>query len=110
MGIPSGGSVDKAHYVAADTFGDTGEGAWLEAVSGRLVNISLWGTFSATVTLERSFDGGTTAVPVSSDTIGTASSYTAPASIQIRDDEPGVVYRLNCTAYVSGTVSWRISQ
>lgn len=72
-------------------------------------NISLSGTFSATVQLERSFDGGTTWLPVTYID-GTAISWTAPISTSFSEPELGVQYRFNCTAYTSGTVSWRISQ
>jgi hypothetical protein len=73
-------------------------------------NVSLWGTFAATVQVERSFDGGTTFVPVSKDASGTTAAFTAPCSIICDEPELGVLYRLNCTAYTSGTVNFRLSR
>jgi hypothetical protein len=73
-------------------------------------NISLFGTFVATVKLQRSFDGGTTWIDVSRDTSGSLASYTAPISFVAEEPEDGVQYRLNCTAFTSGTVSYRLSQ
>lgn len=76
---------------------------------GAAFNISLWGTFVATVTVERSFDKGTTWLPL---TVGGSSSlytYTAPVSETLEEIEADVVYRLNCTAFTSGTVNYRIS-
>lgn len=72
-------------------------------------NIALWGTFSATIRLERSFDGGTTYNPISEDNQGTAASYTAPVNITAYENEPGVLYRWDCTGFTSGTVNYRIS-
>lgn len=72
-------------------------------------NVSLWGTFVGTVQLERSFDQGTTWLPI---TAGGTQIYvwTAPASETFEEPEGGVYYRLNCTAYTSGTINYRISQ
>lgn len=91
------------------TFVATGQSATFIPIAGRAFNISLWGTFVATVQLERSFDGGTTWLPLTA--AGTQLYvWTAPASELAQDDEYGVRYRLNCTAYTSGTVNYRISQ
>jgi hypothetical protein len=72
-------------------------------------NITLYGTFAASVALEKTFDGGTTWVQAAfSD--GTVVQFTAPTSGAWSETEPGVAYRLRCTSYTSGTVAWRISQ
>jgi len=77
--------------------------------AGRGLNPSLWGTFVGTVRLERSFDGGTTWLPLTAN--GNAMvTLTAPCSEQWQEDETGVLYRWNCTAYTSGTIYYRISQ
>lgn len=94
----------------AATFGATGQSASFRPAAGRPFNVSIWGTFVATVQLERSFDDGSTWVVCSRDSAGTNASYTAPASLLIEEPEAGVLYRLNCAAYTSGTVSYRISQ
>ncbi|WP_454760575.1 hypothetical protein [Caulobacter segnis] len=73
-------------------------------------NISASGTFVATVQLERSFDNGDNWFVCSSDASGTTASWTAPFSVVGEEPTPGVVYRLNCTAFTSGTVTYRISQ
>ena len=71
-------------------------------------NISVWGTFSATIVVNRSFDGGTTWIPVSYPLIATAVSLTAPASITLFEVEKAVLYQLACT-YTSGTANYRMS-
>lgn len=72
-------------------------------------NVSLWGTFVGSVQLERSFDNGTTWLPLTA--AGTPLYvWTAPASEVCEEPEAGVLYRLNCTAYTSGTVNYRLSQ
>ena len=72
-------------------------------------NLTISGTFVATVRLERSFDGGSTWHPCTRSD-GGARQWTAPISIVVREPEDGVEYRLNCTAFTSGTVDYRLSQ
>lgn len=92
---------------ASGTFAGTGAGASL-AVLTKTFNVTLSGTFVATVRLERSFDGSTWFPATFAD--GTAMSWLAPASTGWSEAEPGVRYRLNCTGYTSGSVVWRLSQ
>lgn len=108
MGKRSSNANDEAVEVLSGSFSAIGISAG-KALWGDF-NIVLWGTFVGTVTVERSFDGGTTFVPVARDTSGTAASFTAPTSLSISEPEKGVLYRLNCTAYTSGTASYRLSQ
>ncbi len=56
----------------------------------------------------RSFDGGTTLLPLTANGIPLY-SWTSPASESFEDDEVGVQYFLVCTDYVSGTINYRIS-
>lgn len=71
---------------------------------------SIWGTFSGTVVLERSRDGGATWNAVSKDTSGTPASYTAEADINISDGVVGDLYRWHCTTFTSGTINWDMAQ
>ena len=91
-------------------------GAFASATAGTAVrfeksfNLSIWGTFVGTIALQRSFDQGTTWNTVAADAYGTAASWTAPVDLIIdTQGEQGVLYRLNCTAYTSGTANWRLS-
>lgn len=96
------------------TFGATGQsGPFAPSLRGRdsaQFNVSVSGTFVATIVIERSFDNGTTWFVCSSDGAGTAASYTAPFSVVVEENEQKTLYRLNCTAYTSGTGTYRISQ
>lgn len=65
-------------------------------------NLSLSGFGSATVDVERSFDSGSTWV--------TVESFTADAERIGKEPENRVMYRLNCSAYTSGTITYRISR
>lgn len=88
------------------TFAATGQSASF-APLGRDFNVSLWGTFVGSVQLERTFDNGANWLPITAD--GTQLYvWTAPASESASDPEQQPVYRLNCTAYTSGTVNYRI--
>jgi hypothetical protein len=72
-------------------------------------NVSVFGTFVGTVVLERSFDQGTNWIPVLRYCTGTAVSYTAPSSETLPEPEGGVQHRLRCSAFTSGTISYRLS-
>lgn len=110
-GTHTGGAagLDAAPAIVQGSFVATGQSLALPA-SGPF-NLSLWGTFVATVQLQRSFDGGLTWQQVQSDSVGaTAVSFTAVASVKLDlGNEGGVLYRLNCSAYTSGTVNYRLS-
>ena len=69
-------------------------------------------TWSGTVQLERSFDGGRTWLIASISNGGTLAQYATgtPVSIAFGEPERNVNYRLNCTAWVSGTINYRVSQ
>ena len=66
--------------------------------------------FVATVTLDRSFDNGVTWIVCSSDGAGSAASFTAPISVVAEEPEAGVIYSFNCSAFTSGTATYRMSQ
>ena len=90
------------------TFGATGQSDPVELIGP--FNITLSGTFAATVKLERSFDAGVSWQVVSKNSNGDEAAYSAPIGIKLEEWERGVKYRLNCTAYTSGTVNYRLSQ
>jgi hypothetical protein len=99
--------------VLTGTFGGTGTSLAVGAffpLAGRAFNISMWGTFSATVQLERCLDG-TNWIPVTSNGTQTEKfTGTTPIAESWTDYEVGAQYRLNCTAYTSGIVNYRLSQ
>lgn len=106
----SASTPDRAKGKLTGTFGATGQSGSI-ALRGPF-NLNLWGTYVATISLERSFDGGTTWLNVSLNN-GQNNAWTAPISLACPGDdslEGDVLYRLNCTAYTSGTVNYRVSQ
>lgn len=74
-------------------------------------NVSCYGTFTtATLVLERSFDGGTTWLQAY-DEAGNAITFTAAGAKKVRELEAGVYYRLRCSVYTTVTSLYgRISQ
>lgn len=68
----------------------------------RKFNVSLSGTFSASLDLQRSFDGGVTWLSVA--------RFTQPMEGMGEEAETYVFYRLSCTDHASGVVSYRLSQ
>jgi hypothetical protein len=70
--------------------------------AGEKMIVSLSGTWTGTVTLERSFDAGATWLAYI--------AYTANATAEIANLEDGVRYRLNATAWTSGACTGRLAQ
>lgn len=122
MGIPANGASgtppahDQANFVLAGTFTATGQSqaALLYGAFNMLIYAgggpnAAW---TASIQLERSFDGGTTWV-VCADPMGTTNqavyANAKDVSRQFAECERGVMYRLDCTAYTSGTINYRLS-
>ncbi len=83
----------------------TAENTFCDAVPlGAGFNASISGTFVATVTLQRSFDDGTTWVDVK--------SYTGPAEEVGNEPEASVLYRVGVKTgdFTSGTALVRLSR
>ena len=68
-------------------------------------------TFTATMQIERSFDGGSTWLPCNIGGGGSLADYSAgtPVSLTFGEPERGMLYRVNCLAYTSGTINYRLS-
>lgn len=76
---------------------------------------------AATINLEKSYDGGNTwllqSLTLASPAVGAswvmasqgAGPPNVPVVLQFGEVEQGMLYRLNCVAYTSGTIQWRIS-
>ena len=109
VGLDGSGFLPSGVTPVTGSFTAVGQSETLAPHAGRGFNVSLWGAFAGAVRLERSFDAGTTWLPISA--AGTPLyTWTAPASESAQEDEAGVLYRLNCTAYTSGTITYRLSQ
>lgn len=89
-------STTKA-ITAANTYSD----ALDVGPFGPYFNVSVWGTFSATATLQRSFDNGTTWLDVA--------SYNVPVE-DFGIEPEGAIYRIGVKTggYTSGTINVRI--
>jgi hypothetical protein len=68
--------------------------------------------WNATIQLERSFDGGLTYIACNLGSAGAIAQWVniGPVSFTFGEPEKQTLYRLNCLAYVSGTINYRISQ
>lgn len=89
--------------------------AAITASSGADANATFTGnavTWTGTVQLERSFDGGSTFI-VCNGSVGayfTPAQWTSgPVSVAFGEPEKHMLYRLNCLAYSSGPINWRAS-
>ncbi len=99
----TGNSGPSGLVPVTGSFTATGQSASFAPIAGRGFNVSLWGTFTASVQLERSFDAGTTWLQA-------ATARTAPDSFVCVEPEAGVQYRLDCTSFTSGAINYRVSQ
>lgn len=110
--VSSGGSLPPSGVTpVTGTFSGTGSSANFTPVysASRYINLTISGTFVATMQFKRSFDNGVTWFPLTAD--GTLiSQFTSPVSEQFSETESGVLYKLECTAYTSGSPVYRISQ
>lgn len=103
--------TDRDVYVAmrAGTLAGVGVGEWVTMPGGRAVNVWISGLFDALWQLQVSYDGGATVLPAA--VVGQA--YEGPYSQALKgwtfEQEANVLYRVACTSYASGTITWRIS-
>lgn len=79
----------------------TGTGASEEVDIQGTFNVSLSGFGTATVAIERSFDGSTWR---------SIESFSSNAERRGFETESGIKYRGNCTSYTSGSIQLRVSQ
>lgn len=94
--------------VTASLTSATSSGAFTP-FAGRPFNVSLSGTFVATCGLQKSFNAGSTWLDVTY-VDGSALTWSAPVLTDFTEGEASVQWRVNCSAYTSGTVVVRISQ
>ncbi len=68
--------------------------------------------FVGTVQLEKSYDGGNTWLVAGVGGGGQQAVYTAGTAVGfvVSEPETDVLYRVNCPAYTSGVINYRLSQ
>lgn len=110
------GAGDQANAVVAGRFTATGQSA--SFLCWGPFNLFIYGSsgpngsMTASVRLERSFDGGTTWVVCGIGGSGQQAVWNTPdsdVSLVVGEPERGMIYRLNCTSYTSGNVNYRLS-
>lgn len=69
-------------------------------------------SYTGTINIERSFDGGATWLLCNIGGAGQVAQYAAgtPVTLTFGEPEKQVLYRLNCIAFTTGPISYRISQ
>jgi len=83
------------------SFTGTGSSQTLPGNSEGSAGLTLSGFGVGTVNLQWSFDGGTTWT--------TLAAYTADADKVVRMPSDNILYRLNCSAYTSGTIVYGLA-
>ncbi len=100
---PSGTSPVTGSFTA------TGTSALFTSIPGHAVWVKLSGTFTASVQVERCSTG----LAASAQKLTVAGADWAVFTVPVQEavsseDDGGVAYRLNCTAYTSGTIAYQI--
>jgi hypothetical protein len=126
MGTPEGGTRDFATAVAAGAISaaalvsqgpaaSTGSSEATAFLGG--FNAALSATaFDGTVVFEKTYDGGQTWITISQDAAGTPASYAlnwaspTTTSLAMAEVEPSVYWRIRCSVYNSGGLTYRLSQ
>ena len=115
MGLNAAGGMELATDVLTGTLtsaGGTASNVSMKLMYG-LFNAALGGTWSGTMQLQKSFDGGATFIPAQKDLSGTSGTYTGNVVSVLNEPEPGVYYRWQCTVTLTTTganvCSWRLS-
>lgn len=106
--MPVLGGPAFGYSVATGQFTSAQAGDFSESIKGSNLNLSIWGTFVATVILERSYDK-TLWLPMTYID-GSPISWSTPISTEYPANDYNAFYRFRCTSYTSGTINWRISQ
>lgn len=109
MGLFAPGAAEQAQTVVTGTLAVLNAASAGNPFLGNF-NVAVWGTFVGTVSVEQSFDGGVTWIPTVNKRTGQLITFTVPSTMQEDEVEPGVLYRVQMTAYTSGTASYRISE
>lgn len=103
--IPAG---DQANFVASGSIATATESGIFNIYGA--FNYTLTGTWAGSVSLERSFDGGSTWSVANIGMTATLATLTANASLTMAEVERGVMYRVNVTALsANGPIGWRVS-
>ena len=114
MGIPQTGERDLAIGVVAHSFTATGSTPQrLVSPGAGAINVTIGNTGAAwtgTVRLRRSFDGGVTWHVVFTPDGLIERVHTAPVSYWHWEQETGVLYELECTAFTAGPIPVRLSR
>lgn len=109
MGLFAPGQPDQAQTVSTGTLAVLNAASTATPFLGNF-NVAVWGVFVGTLAVQCSFDGGTTWIPVINKRTGLNITFTAPGALQEDEVEPGVLYRVQMTAFTSGVASYRLSE
>ena len=107
MGKASPLAEDRASVVVTGAFTAVGVSESFQARGAGGFNYAQWGTASAKLVMERSFDGGDKWFPVTS--LYRDDGVLIEFSEVVSEPESGVLYRVNCLSYTSGTANYRMS-
>jgi hypothetical protein len=99
----------KAGELVEGVLTGDGRSTSFQPIPGKDFNIYLYGTFTATATLQRSFDGGTTWLSAAKPDL-TAAAFTAPVNFSANEPRASTIYSWLISGFGSGSISYRFEQ
>lgn len=97
-----------AGALVTGAFTGTATGTPYQPIANKPFNVFLTGTFAGTFSLARSYDGGVTYATVPLPDITDAATFTTPVNFVVIEPDAAVLYAWVCSAYTSGTASYRM--
>lgn len=107
MGKPNADARDMAIQAVETVLTAAGQVGQAASFSGAFM-LFISGTFSGSVSLEVSYDGGVTFVPMTA--LGGAVVFTGRCAERLQLPELGLLVRPRCAAWTSGSIKVRLSQ
>jgi hypothetical protein len=116
MGRAIGGTIDYASVRVEGSFSDPDSSAPTVFYGGFNAALYAGAGFVGTIVFEKTYDGGQTWITISQDAAGTPASYAlnwaspTTTSLAMAEVEPSVYWRIRCSVYNSGGLTYRLSQ
>lgn len=100
------------NQVVPFTFARTGNAVTATGADAAATFTGSGANFTGSVQVERSFDGGQTWLVANVGGSGSLAVYNAgtPVNLTFGEPEKAVLYRLNCTAFTTGPINYRMSE
>lgn len=101
--------MPQAGATVTGSLGADGRGTVFQPIANKPFNLFLTGSFTATATVQRSYDNGVTWLTVTKPDL-TDAAFTAPINLVISEPEALCLYSVLVSGYGGGAVAYRFGQ